>query len=426
MIAGEFVIWADLVTGMAALGFELVFVKSICSFWQLLLTQDGSKFDVVITDYHGIGTAENAGQFPLYHCKYFLVDGFGTQAAFNKRHLDLKKILTPYPFDQSNTPIHLITGVLPRSLWAEKREEYGILWAKLAKYLFPRSDPEHRLVQVVRNISQMVTLHSSLGEVTTTHLKTHFDTGEGILPAPRQRNRTEFLRLMTGARFLLGIGMPVDGPTALEAIAHGCPFINPIFNPPLQQAGKPTRFSYTSQHPFIEANFGPPHVYTIDIYDHEVVEKTIRTILSSPPPAPFVHPSNTPQVYLANLRSIFYDMPCDMTTTPGPMRHPGNRAFPSFTSYVDNECRVNACPSSAHKPYECGKVMYNQTTHQEELLRRTRNSRVMVETSPEEQAEKEQAKYRQEQEQRKRNKEIARRNKVGMIIRQSQLNLREK
>lgn len=396
---------------MAALGFEMVFVKTICSFWQLLKTDDGSKFDVVITDYDGIGTAENSGQFPLYHCKYFLVDGFGTQAAYNWRHMDLKRILTPYPFDNSNTPIHLITGVLPKPLWAEKREDYGILWAKLPKYLFPPSDPGRRLVQVLRNVSRMVKLHSSLSQVITSRLNSRVKMADRISPAPHQRNRTEFLQLMTGARFLLGIGMPVDGPTALEAIAHGCPFINPVFSPPRQQTGKPTRFNYTSQHPFIEANFNPPHVYTIDIFDHEVVAETIRTIMSSPPPEPFVHPSNTPQVYLENLRSIFYDMPCDSTATPGPIRHPKNRAYSSFTSYVDNECSFHPCPDSAHHPYKCGLEMYNRTAHQEALLAVKKQRGNDDASRPVSSAEKKAKQL--EGENKRNNKDIARRSKMG-------------
>ena len=378
--AGEFVIWADLATGMAALGFELVFVKSICMFWKLMKDGGDKKFDIIITDYDGIGTAENSGQFPRHHCKFFIVDGFGTQAPFNKRNIDLKRILTPYPFDNSNTPIHLITGVLPKSLWAKEREDYAILWAKLPKYLISRNDPERKIIGVVRNISNMIKLQSSIPANVFTFLR-QYNIGDRLLPAASQRNRTEFLQLMTSAKFLLGIGMPVDGPTALEAIAHGCPFINPIFNPPRQQSGKPTRFNYTSQHPFIEANFGPPHVYTIDIFDHEVVEKTVRLILDSPPPEPFVHPSNSPIVYLENLRKIFYETECDTKSVP--KRHPGNLVYPTFTAYVDGECIHKPCPESSHYPRQCAIDMYDRNLHNEY----EQNGKVPVSLSAEEKEE---------------------------------------
>jgi hypothetical protein len=359
--AGEFVIWADLVTGMAALGFDLVFVKSICEFWRLMKINDGNDFDIVITDYDGMGTAENVGQFPRRNCQYYIVDGFGTQAAFNKRNFDLKRILTPYPFDNSNTPIHQITGVLPKQMWADERQPTGILWAKLVKYLFSSSDPSHKLLGVLRNVTRMAPLHTSLSEPTIDFLRKKHRFNDRIMAASSVRNRTEFLKLMTSSKFILGVGMPVDGPTALEAIAHGCTFINPVFNPPRQQRGKPTRFNYTSQHPFIEANFAPPHVYTIDIYDHEVMEKTIQKILNSPPPPPLIHTSNTPREYLQNLRKIFYDTPCDTTVSPN--RHPGNFVYSSFTEYVDAECKVKICPDTVHLPEDCGREMYNLTEH---------------------------------------------------------------
>lgn len=368
---GEFVIWADLATGMAALGYELLFVNSICEFWRIMQTE-ADDFDIIITDYDGLGTAENARHFPKHHCKYYIVDGFGTQQPFNKRRLDLKRILTPYPFDFSNTPIHMITGVLPRHLWASKRQNKGILWAKMAKYLFPKTDPGQLLLQVLRNISSMAPLETSLTRTSIDYMTRH-GVGENVYPSPLDnRNRTEFLQLMTSSKFLLGVGMPVDGPTALEAIAHGCAFINPVFFPPRQQGGKPTRFNYTSQHPFLEANFGPPHVYTIDIFDHEVVERTVRTILDSPPPPPIVHPSFSPQAYLNNLRKIFYETPCN--TDVSPRKHPGNRDYSSYTEFMYSECRFKTCPDTVHLPTECGLKLYNNTLHNE--LRRREQERI--------------------------------------------------
>lgn len=229
---------------MAALGFELVFVKTICNFWKLLSTDDGNSFDVVITDYDGLGTAgmfcirevkqlryyyflhlENSGQFPLHHCKYFLVDGFGTQAPFNKRNMDLKKILTPYPFDNSNTAIHLVTGVLPKALWVtEQREDFGLLWAKLPKYLTPRNDLDHKLLQTIKgerqsfllhafmttslstshhfvaDITSVVRLETSLHGIPIDRIKEKFELGDNFIPATMHRNRTAFLKLMTSAR----------------------------------------------------------------------------------------------------------------------------------------------------------------------------------------------------------------------------------
>lgn len=40
-------------------------------------------------------------------------------------------------------------------------------------------------------------------------------------------------------------------------------------------------FQLTSQHPYMETFVGKPHVYTIDINDLELVESTLKEILSS-------------------------------------------------------------------------------------------------------------------------------------------------
>lgn len=44
----------------------------------------------------------------------------------------------------------------------------------------------------------------------------------------------------------MGLGFPYEGPAPLEAIASGCVFLNPVFDPPLTSKnaqffkGKPT------------------------------------------------------------------------------------------------------------------------------------------------------------------------------------------
>lgn len=48
--AGEFDMWADLITALAVVGFELTVVSSIVDFW-LLIQYQGSSYDIIITDY---------------------------------------------------------------------------------------------------------------------------------------------------------------------------------------------------------------------------------------------------------------------------------------------------------------------------------------------------------------------------------------
>lgn len=368
--SGEFVIWGDLLAGMAALGYRLTVINKIVDMW-IYLKADPDYFDVIITDYDGLGTAENIGHFPAYHCRYFVVDGFGTQAAFNtKRHLDLKRILVPYEFDGSNSVIHMVTAQLPREQWRDHyqsdknenkmdnsksdssrysdgnsnsaiRPKAGLIWAKDATYFRPP------LVATLASLPREVTLR--------TTLRTDQQRGSGLGPLSGLPNvvnlgfhkKSEYLQLLTEHRFLIGVGKPLDGPTPLEAIAHGCAYINPRFTPPLVITGKPTRFPYTSQHPFIESHIGPPHAYTVDILNETALTAIVKEIMSRPEPLePFVHPYHRPEGYVANLRAILTSLEAKCSSDKSvPTKHPGNKVFPTYGAFV----RAN-CGGQCHRP----------------------------------------------------------------------------
>ncbi|KAG8538826.1 hypothetical protein GDO81_022013, partial [Engystomops pustulosus] len=84
----------------------------------------------------------------------------------------------------------------------------------------------------------------------------------------------------------VGLGFPYEGPAPLEAIANGCAFLNPKFDPPKSSRntdffkGKPTLRELTSQHPYAEVYIGKPHVWTVNINDPDEVEKAVKGILN--------------------------------------------------------------------------------------------------------------------------------------------------
>lgn len=124
-------------------------------------------------------------------------------------------------------------------------------------------------------------------------------------------------------QLFVGLSFPYEGPAPLEAIANGCAFLNPKFNPSksskntdffkgkptlrevrgvrdLSPAARPITFKsfdfpnpsppplsfllcclqLTSQHPYAEVYIGRPHVWTVDIENSAEVERAIRSILS--------------------------------------------------------------------------------------------------------------------------------------------------
>lgn len=262
----------------------------------------------------GLGTAENTGHFPAEHCRYFIVDGFGTQSAANaqRRRLDLKRILTPYPFDWSNTPINMMISTEHPAHWLP-RERIGLLWAKDPRYI----QRDH--LPVLRRLAAMLPMHSFLTSVPGDF--------RGILINHVVVSRSDFTGFLQRARFIVGVGLPVDGPTALQAIAHGCVFINPARIPPTALPNKPNSRPYSSQHPYAEEHIKEPHVYTIDIADLDTLSRTVSTILDGDS-SPFVHRWNSPQGYVDNLRGVFHNASCDSAHPP--VAHPDNRVFASL------------------------------------------------------------------------------------------------
>jgi hypothetical protein len=137
---------------------------------------------------------------------------------------------------------------------------------------------------------------------------------------------------MSSSRFLLGVGEPIDGPTAMEAMAQGCVYINAKNTPPIVYDGKPTVRPYTSQHPFVENYVPEPYAYTIDLSNKTAVDTTMRRIRSWTP-TPYRHKYNTESYYVENLRRIFSAQSMCTTATPVPTRHPGNKVYTSWDNW---------------------------------------------------------------------------------------------
>ncbi|MBZ3873033.1 Alpha-1,6-mannosylglycoprotein 6-beta-N-acetylglucosaminyltransferase B [Sciurus carolinensis] len=96
----------------------------------------------------------------------------------------------------------------------------------------------------------------------------------------------EFQQLLHKAKLFTGFGFPHKGPVLLEAIAHGCVFLQSRFSPPCSSLnheffpGKPTSREVFSEHPYTENFIGKPHVWTVD-NNSEVSEAAIKAIMET-------------------------------------------------------------------------------------------------------------------------------------------------
>ncbi|MGH0148217.1 UNVERIFIED_CONTAM: hypothetical protein FKN15_021585 [Acipenser sinensis] len=131
-------------------------------------------------------------------------------------------------------------------------------------------------------ISQVMKLHGTVYQETgsPTHIPGYV-LNHGLL------SQDQLLELLKRAKLFIGLGFPYEGPAPLEAIALGCVFLQPRFDPahtPQNSAfyrGKPTTRQVRSQHPYAEDFIGKPYVWTVDMSNSTEVQEAVRTILHS-------------------------------------------------------------------------------------------------------------------------------------------------
>eukprot|EP00064_Thunnus_orientalis_P023332 superscaffoldBa00008699_g23568 len=105
-----------------------------------------------------------------------------------------------------------------------------------------------------------------------------------------QQNKVNNMAVVYGKeasmwKLFIGFGFPYEGPAPLEAIANGCIFLQPKFQPPHSSLnheffrGKPTSREVSSQHPYAEQYIGRPHVMTVDYNNSLEFDSAIREIM---------------------------------------------------------------------------------------------------------------------------------------------------
>lgn len=192
---------------------------------------------------------------------------------------------------------HLHRGV-------DLRHSQGVIWGKKSNYF--TSVNGKSILKAAAALSHLISLlPSSAGGSVLKH--------KNIKHVGHQ-TKVEFRTLMANSKFLLGLGDPVSGPSALEAMLVGSMFINPTFKGKGFPDGNPNypvelRKHYTSQHPYMEQHVGAPYVCSFNMLslaqpNITELEWCIRTALNSTLrpriPDEFTHDS-----YSKRVRHIF-------------------------------------------------------------------------------------------------------------------------
>ncbi|XP_068704283.1 alpha-1,6-mannosylglycoprotein 6-beta-N-acetylglucosaminyltransferase A-like isoform X2 [Montipora foliosa] len=315
---GEMVQWSDLIASVYALGHNVTISAEVPNMMKILnanattskcgrsLRQN--EFDLIFTDYIGswllrLKLGPTASQ---YRCRLRILDSFGTEPEFNfaeykdankykaswgKADVHLRQMMTMFPHSPDNLFLGFVVDKAttmetnpPKVNKVEK--PIGVLYAKDATYLSGRR-PYLDILNKYLEIHATIANERQVSKDAIAKFVPDYIINHGIMKGG------DLKRLLRKSKVFIGLAFPYEGPAPLEAIAQGSVFINPKLNPPLNRgnsqffSGKPTFRLVTSQHPYMETFVGKPHVYTIDINNLDLVESTVKEILSTKVP-PFL------------------------------------------------------------------------------------------------------------------------------------------
>ncbi|XP_041672349.1 alpha-1,6-mannosylglycoprotein 6-beta-N-acetylglucosaminyltransferase B-like [Cheilinus undulatus] len=306
---GELVQWADLSACLTILGHNLTFSTSQEQLHSLIGAAPGKGscpiqrpliFDLIYTDYHGLSHLQGAMglAFLHYKCRFRILDSFGTEPAFNLGSyarsrgyrtlwgswtLQPLQYMTMFPHTPDNSFLGFVSEeVARRELREEELEPESYRKDRIAVIYGKQDYMWQGKSEYVGLINEELETHATVYQLAghASNLPS-FIKNHGLL------TQEDFLRLLRRAKVFVGLGFPYEGPAPIEAIALGCVFLQPRFDPPHSAEnndfyrGKPTSRQISSQHPYAESFIGKPHVWTVDMTNKTDVRQAVQAILQT-------------------------------------------------------------------------------------------------------------------------------------------------
>ncbi|XP_042253867.1 alpha-1,6-mannosylglycoprotein 6-beta-N-acetylglucosaminyltransferase B-like [Thunnus maccoyii] len=304
---GELVQWADLSACLTILGHNLTLSTSQQHLHSLIGAAPGRgscpiqrplTFDVVYTDYHGLAHLQVAMglAFLHYQCRFRILDSFGTEPAFNLGSyarirgyktlwgswgLQPLQYMTMFPHTPDNSFLGFVSEEAARAEVREEELESDTYRKDKIAVVYGKQDYMWQgKSEYVEVISEELETHATVyqPEGHASNLPS-FIRNHGLL------TQEHFLQLLRRAKVFVGLGFPYEGPAPIEAIALGCIFLQPRFDPPHSPdnndfyKGKPTTRQISSQHPYAEEFISKPHVWTVDMTNRTDVREAVKAIL---------------------------------------------------------------------------------------------------------------------------------------------------
>lgn len=161
--------------------------------------------------------------------------------------------------------------------------QQGVIWGKDVRHL----GGKEKLLQAVAADARLISTATSKVVAHDNIRWVGHQTASGWMDILRQ------------SRFLIGLGNPILGPSAIDAISVGCVFINPVYPKPVAVNG----YSYSSQHPYAQS-LGAPYVCNYKQGDVGELRACVHKALQTDLPASVPH-DFTWEAHLGRVQRIF-------------------------------------------------------------------------------------------------------------------------
>jgi Glycosyltransferase family 18 len=264
--AGEIKIRRCLETGLRALGIETIVAHSDAEFFAA--AESIETFDFVFVDPWTLVGPDWKPRAFLRGREHtvIILSFFGKVSLDSSYNMNLRQVWTPYPMegnsflgffmDASEQENQLQTvGELPTKL------NQGVFWGKDPKYF----QGKRKLLDTALSVTKIHTTVRDIG-VFGNPQPANLDAHSVLTPP-------EWGQLLASSKFVIGLGHPILGPSALDALAVGTVYINPVYDTP-QPTGDQSQAHVTSQHPFAAEFIGAPYVcnFQLSRADADVTE----------------------------------------------------------------------------------------------------------------------------------------------------------
>ena len=217
--------------------------------------------------------------------KVFVLDFFGSESLLNAKSnfpIPPTRLLTAFGSPWNTFLGYYLNETILKTYHSPKTSQ-GVIWGK---------DPKHygNREQLLQTLSNQVELHSTATRrvIQRSNIIWH-----------GHQTPESWMRLLGQSKFLIGLGDPLLGPSAIDAIAMGCVYINPTYRNPVRKIHK-------SQHDYAANVLGSPYVCNANLDRYEEVIKCVQYALQHEL-QPFIPSDFKYEEYLKRVRRIFLE-----------------------------------------------------------------------------------------------------------------------